>query len=484
VFIIIPTRILTFAGGLFFLIALIYSLANAVTLFGSAWRTISTLAAAFSFVLIVVHWVCFHMSRKIFLTVFLSLGFSIRIVWILWNPAPPASDFLFMYNAALNAVSGDFSFAQSAYYTSFPYQLGFTMYEASIIRLFGNPLFVFKLLNVLFSMGTAIVIYYCASRTFHENCGRISTLIYIFYVPNIIMCSVLTNQHLSTFLFLLGFLLLKRWDSNVHWLLAGLLLGLGNLMRPIGIVYLAAIVLFFLLEQWWQQQASSKRQRGIAATKLAGVIAVFYLVQSLASVSLISAGVTQNSLSGGDRYWKFMVGLNAGTNGSWSLDDARYANQYPFGEARDHAELTRIKERLENKPKVAALMGRKLVLMWGSADSSAFWSLQGTDRGDWERLLNKWERTLYVLMCAFGLAAMMALWRSGQHRDHLLYLILLLLYAAVHLLIENQTRYRLDLIPGLILLQSYGVYHGYVWVRKLQFPLASTPKASTGKFDV
>lgn len=47
-----------------------------------------------------------------------------------------------MYNSAIQATKGDFSFAQDDYYTSWVYQLGFTMYQAFIIKLFGEGPFL------------------------------------------------------------------------------------------------------------------------------------------------------------------------------------------------------------------------------------------------------------------------------------------------------------------------------------------------------
>ncbi|MGO4107850.1 glycosyltransferase family 39 protein [Paenibacillus sp. YAF4_2] len=461
------TRILSAAGGLFFLTILVSSLANTMSIYASVWKMLTALAVTFIVVIFVIYWATQRLSGKMFLIVFLTLGLACRVGWILWNPALPESDFLFMYNAAQEAASGNFAYSDSPYYISFPYQHGFTMYEAAVIRLFGNHLIVLKLFNVLFSIGTAVILYFSAKKVFNnENYGRITALIYLFYIPNIIMCSVLTNQHISVFLFLLGcLLLLKGKDSFIYWLLAGLAIGLGNLMRPIGIVYLAGAALFVLPMLWQLWRGSAKRQAGVMAGKLAGVIIVYYLVQLLASASLISSGVTQHSLFEGEKYWKFMVGLNAETNGSWNKDDANYVNQYPYGEERYQAELIKIKERLEDKSEVAALLGRKLSIMWGSSDSAAYWSLRGLDNWELEQKLQRWEGPMYVLMCASGVISMIALWRSGKGEKALLYLGLLLLYIGAHLLVENQPRYRLDLIPVLILLQSYGAYQVFSWLR-------------------
>ncbi|MCK9860925.1 glycosyltransferase family 39 protein [Paenibacillus sp. ATY16] len=460
------TRILSVAGGLFFATIFAASFANSWSFYDSVLKMIAAFIAAAVVTLLVIHWAITGLSRKAFLVVFLFLGFVCRVIWIVWNPALPESDFLFMYNAAQAAASGDFAFSDSSYYISFPYQLGFTMYEAGVIKLFGDHLILFKILNVLFSMGTAIVLYLSASKVFHESCGRIAALVYLFYIPNILMCSVLTNQHISVFLFIGGcFLLLKGRDRVIYWVLAGLAIGLGHLMRPIGSVYLAGVILFVLLIIWQQWRGSIKRQAASTAGKLGALIAVYYLVQLLANISLTSSHVTEHSLFGGEKYWKFMVGLNAQTNGSWNKEDADYTNQYSFGEERHQAELVIIKERLENKSELIALFGRKLVHMWGSSDSSPYWSLRGLDKWKLETSLHQWERPLYVLMSAFGIVSMVALWRTGKGHEALFYLILLLLYIGAHLLVEIQSRYRLDFIPILILLQSYGAYQVYRWVQ-------------------
>ncbi|MFC5469155.1 glycosyltransferase family 39 protein [Cohnella suwonensis] len=463
---ILPIRLLSAAGVFFFATTLVSSFASAASRFGSVWKPIVALMAACA-MLYLVYRASKRLSATTFLIVFLSAGFAVRMAWVLWNPATPQSDFLFMYNAAQAAASGDYSFGSSAYYSSFPYQFGFTMYEAAVIKLFGDySLLALKFLNVLYGIGIAAVLYAAASKTFNESCGRIAALFYLFYLPNILMSSVLTNQHLSTLLFLLGCLLLLRGPDSTtsRSLLAGLLIGLSQLVRPIGIIYLAGIVLFMLPGLGRKFRVSPRGTEAIAASaRLVGVFVVFYAVQFLASTTLMSTGVSQSPLSGGDRYWKFMVGLNAETNGVWNADDARYANGFPFGEERHRAELKRIKERLADKPEVAALMGRKLVLMWGSADSSAYWSLQGLNEWRLERMLSKWEGPMYILVNAFGLVALIALWRTRRYPASSLYLLLLLLYAGAHLLIEIQTRYRLDLLPVAIVLQSYGAYLACEW---------------------
>lgn len=478
-------RLFLTVGSLFMAVTFISAFAFQVDAYGSF---IQALASTFSCALIAVlaaYVLNRRLNRKLYLVLLVVVGLAARLIWILYNDAPPSSDFLFLYDAAREAASGRFGFTDSAYYVSFPYQLGFTMYEAGLIHLFGSSTIVLKVIGALFNLGTAIILYFTGARLFNETCGRIASSFYAFYLPNILMCSVLTNQHISIFLFFLGVsLLLKRRGALLPWLLAGLVFGFGNLMRPIGIIFLAGVVLFALLEVWKKLREGRRRKAWRQAGMLLAMIGIYAAVQWSANASLQSAGVTQHVLSGGDKYWKFMVGLNAKTDGSWNAEDAKYANGFAFGDERHAAELERIKDRLADKSEVAALMGRKLVLMWGAPDSSAYWSLQGTGRWQLERSLGMAERPQYVILCGFALFAMIALWRAGMYRGPLLYILLLLIYAGAHLVIEIQTRYRLDLLPAVVLLMSYGVWQTYSSIQKAAASLGERTKDTTGGLGV
>nr|WP_240522378.1 MULTISPECIES: hypothetical protein [Bacillus cereus group] len=136
-----------------------------------------------------------------FLLILIVTAFAIRLLWIIFEKTVPISDFSVMYESAQQAVKGNFAFITDEYYMSWTYQLGFTYYEAILIKIFGNHLFILKLFNIFWSVGTAVIIYFMGKTIFNEYSARTAAIFYAFYIPNIIYSSVLTNQYISTFFF-------------------------------------------------------------------------------------------------------------------------------------------------------------------------------------------------------------------------------------------------------------------------------------------
>ncbi|EEL79284.1 Integral membrane protein [Bacillus cereus AH1271] len=410
-----------------------------------------------------------YMSKLIFTIALIILAFSIRFIWFLNIQTPIESDFAMMYNGAVQATKGDFSFAQSIYYTSWVYQLGFTMYQALIINLFGEGTFFLKFLNVLYCTGTTLLVYKITSHIFNEWTGRVAGLIYALYIPSIVLSSVLTNQHLATFLFYLGFYLLitKGLSHKYMWIFIGISLSLGDIMRPLGGIILIAVTIYFFLHG---MLGKSKRDIFTSIKKLCGIFIVFYLVHYIISYSFISAGITQYPLSNRDPLWKFTVGLNHETKGGYSTADAEYMMSFEIGEERKAAEKKLIQERLADPQKVLSLFGDKFTLMWADYDSAPSWSLLTLGNTDNNMItlqndLMKYEKYMYMTAMLFGTLALLYLILTKQNNtNYTIFLLLIIGYVTVHFLIEYQTRYRYFIIPSFTIIQSYGLYLCYRFI--------------------
>lgn len=444
-------------GCMFFGWTLYSAYENTIDHFTGGWHAAALTAAGAAGAALIV-WLSRFVSAFWYGALLVLLIVGLRLIWVLTADTQPVSDFLDMHAGALSAAAGDFSFGRNDYFSRWTYQLGFTLFQALVIKSFGPSLLVLQLFNMLFQTVTALLLYRTAAIAFNETSGRAAALLYAVYVPNIIMCSVLTNQHISVFFFFAGLYVFIRYgpEGKQSWWLAGLCLGIGNLMRPMGSFFIVGLVAYAILFKL----IPSIRNKGWPrlALRVLGLLAVYTVLQQGASYALQQTGVSPYPLSSQEPYWKFMVGLNPDTKGAWSSEDTEYVLRFPIGEERNRAELELFRERLEDKRQLADLFAHKAKTMWGAEDTAPYWSMPDQDRPGLQRKLIQIERIQYVTLAMFGLLAAAAAAVRGVSGEAALFMLLLLGYAALHLVIEIQTRYRFDILPCMFILAGYGVY--------------------------
>ncbi len=172
----------------------------------------------------------------------LILSFMLRLIFILLVQTKIKSDFAIMYNASKEVTNGNLSIFNKLYFQNWAYQTPFVLYQALILKLSGS-VFVLKLLNICFMTGTNLMIYLIVRKMVSERSAAVVALLYAVYPAPILLSSVLTNQHISTFLIYLGIYILMRKSNVKNLIIAGTCFGVGNLMRPDGIIVISAIVI-------------------------------------------------------------------------------------------------------------------------------------------------------------------------------------------------------------------------------------------------
>ncbi|MBA2175323.1 glycosyltransferase family 39 protein [Halobacillus locisalis] len=411
------------------------------------------------------------LSTRVFIISLLGVSFLVRILWVLYVPAQPVSDFYILHRASMSASEGNFAFMESDYFQRWVYQLGFVMYQAFLLFIFGDQLFPLQLINILLSCATVFIVYKIGVQLFNERVGRLSGIVYTFYLPTIIMTSLLTNQILATFLFYLGaYLLVRHFEKSTWvWAVIGVLFAFGHIIRPLGPFVLLATGLFIFVVFMLGKRL---REALFSAGKLAGVIATYSLVLFIVSQSLMLSGVSDYPLENRDPLWKFVIGLNHETSGTYSDSDLKLLNQYE-GEERVEKERELIEERLEDPSRLVELFRDKFEMMWANLDASVIWGYGDRNENVKERLFQL-EKAMYFPLFLYGglgiLGLFVVLKRNAQDPKQLaLFFVLFIIgYAMIHLLIEIQTRYRFVLMPSLIVIQSYGVYMLYEGINKLK----------------
>lgn len=421
-------------------------------------------------VIFVFSYLIFKIRRRwLFIIGLAVLSVVLRLFWIFNVDTQPVSDFSLLNKAANLIVEGQNSQLKAMdYFKIWVYQLGFSVYCAVLYLVFGSNILVVKVFNVIMSLGITILIYFITAKIFNEKAARISSFLYAIYIQSIIFNSMLTNQVVSAFFIYLGILIIAYKRGWPYYLLSGISMAIGHIMRPEGSFALYIIAFALILCNILNE---SKRElfsgRGILKSsdtisllsRVAVFVLSFNLIIQLFSFSLKAADITDYNFGNRNVYWKFVLGLNSSTNGGYSNEDVKILNTYPVGEELYRAEKQVIRERLSNKRELIYLMVRKFNIMWTHKDSTIQFISPGTQLT--EKQMNYiigFEKIQYTLMLFF--VCLTAFLSIKSKRDDLNLFVIMMLIAVnfgIYLFIEIQTRYRYFIIPAFFILSGYSL---------------------------
>jgi hypothetical protein len=405
------------------------------------------------------------LSRHQYIFLLMLGALVVRIIWIIYIKTEPISDFYLMYNGALSIARGDYSFSKSSYFTTWVYQLGYTVYQGLITTISGEGTFLIKLLNCIYSAGTALIIYLITAKCFNEFSGRAAGILYAFNIPSIALCSVLSNQHIATFLFCLGLYLLIigiHENKYVYWIV-GFILSMGNIMRPLGIFVLAAITVSMIIKYGLLMDFKNKVKRFII--DYGKIIISYFVTFYLVSYLIIGFGITEYPLYNRNPLLKFVLGLNYETTGIYSQKDIEYLDSFPQMEEKKREEKKMIHERISDRQKLIELFNQKYEIMWGDIDSSVYWSFNNLDMESLQKKAEKYERIQYTVIILFILVSLgYLIVKHNTVKDipkYMVFILLIVGYIFIHQLIEIQTRYRHFILPSFQICAGYGIYVAY-----------------------
>lgn len=394
------------------------------------------------------------------------LRFLLAMAVILLVGAQPVQDFNTMYTAAQEMARGGRSYLDNVYFYNWAYQTGFVFYESLLLRLFGPGQLSLQVMNALWLGGIGALVYRIALRLMPRRAAVGVSVLYAVYPAPYFLAAVLTNQHIAAFFFYLAVWLLVRREE-LSWqrgLLVGAVIALGNVMRPIGIILVLAVLCWRLVRLLL---AGKKGRTGREAAAMAATVLGYALVFSLASQLMVWSGLNPEGLSNNQPMWKFVLGFNQESNGTWNREDYENYLSLPAQQA-DEAMREVVRERLlEAKPAdLAALAVRKSAVMWGENEYMywGFGHLDGQKKigpltvDQYTQVLAQGDKGVYLAAFALALAgAVRLLFRGTGGRGGLLLSFLLCGYYAVHLIVEVQSRYRYFLMPTVFLLAGVGL---------------------------
>ncbi|MDR3314333.1 MAG: glycosyltransferase family 39 protein, partial [Oscillospiraceae bacterium] len=120
-------------------------------------------------------------------------------------------------------------------------------FESLLVRVFGAHFTAAKILNICLMNLINWQIYRLACRKMDAAAARFTYVLAAFFLAWFLSAPQLSNQHMATVLLLAAFALheTKKWYFAA---LAGVIVALLNVLRPMGIICVLAILVSLLLE--------------------------------------------------------------------------------------------------------------------------------------------------------------------------------------------------------------------------------------------
>lgn len=369
----------------------------------------------------------------------IGLALVLRIISAFFWKIEPESDFKITYELA--KMLSDTSVWQwgetldnygTIYNDIWSAHMPFIVYQSFLLRI-SDSVFTLKIANALFSWISCILCGEIVRKLGTDKgcraavCACAINPTAIFFVP------VLTNQHISQFLFVLAIWIFfcTRLNICIRVWLSGMCIGLSHLMRPEMQVVIIAVTAFVIL------CCFKEKTQGKYLCVYAVGIAAFLTVMISANTMLVSSHIVHRNIYSGNLNYKIMVGLNPETNGAWNEADS-----YLIGDDLRINNL--IGERLKN-PKLPVMMFGKASYQLGTYVYS--WSFGENNYFVSQNVMRRGAAALMMFVCIMSAVKMLR-----KRRYELIWLYLTLAgYAVAYSLMEVQGRYSYVFIPMLII---------------------------------
>ena len=374
-------------------------------------------------------------------TLFLFLlSLIIRLISIFVFKVEIADDFKTMYEASLSLLKGNIDFMNGFYFKTYPFQLGLTLYQAVLLKVFNNVI-ILKVFNSIYTSLCVLFIYLISRKLFKEKTARVISLGYLFFLYPLYLNSVLTNQHIPALLMLICIYLVVSKEENYKYsIIIGLLMGIANFFRSESIIFIMGIVIYYLVF------INKKNYKNKIINSLC-VIGVYLLITFSTSQILLHSPLFKNNNSEDKNVtvWKFYCGLNDKYNGIYNEEDQ---NIYFSSDNEKELLIDRVKSDYKKFP---VLFLKKEVILWTQTNYDI-------------RLTNKWNYDIIFFINQGILNIVMVLFvislypKKDREDDKILFLKLLIgLYYGIYLFIEISPRYAYNLDMIVFILLGIGI---------------------------
>ncbi len=404
------------------------------------------------------------------------LAFIVRFVYLnqlMSSPDfdRPQADALWHHTWAKEISSGDW-IGKEVFFKAplYPYFLG-TLYA-----IFGDNFYLPRLIQIIMGSLSCVLIFFLAGRAFNRTVGIIASIVACLYAPFIHFDAELELPVLEVLLDLLLFLSLlvaghklkKRW-----WLLAGALLGLSAITRPNILVFVPFVLLWMYLLFW------KENKNKVFMWVLSYLLGAILIISTVTVRNwLVEKDFVPISSQGGIN---FFIGNNKLSDGKTAF---AYPGMAPYQGYKDNIWITSVKLAEKNlgrklKPSQISnfwlgqsldfikgyplgylkLLGKKFYFFWNSYEIESNKDLYFYSR--WSSILRLLLKD-WAVRFPFGiigpLSILGVILSVRFWRKHFLMYAFVASYMFSVVLFFVTSRFRLPVIPFLIIFGSYCVY--------------------------
>lgn len=409
-------------------------------------------------------------KKEFFLLMFLFIfAFVLRLIYLFEIKENPhfftlTMDPLYHDVWAKSIANGDILGSRIFFRAPFyPYFL------ALVYKIFGHNYFIPRLIQHLIGATSCVLVYFLAKKLFNKTVAIISFLFAACYGMLIYFESELLLDSFLVFfnILLILFLLKTKEDPQLgRWLVCGLILGLSAITRPNILFFVPFIWLWIYLS--FRNQINLRRITLFSAVFLLGAIILIFPI-TLRN-ALIGKDLVLISSQGGANFY---IGNNENSDGmsaifyksDWEYRDFQYVAQKEMGRALKPSEISRFyyKKGIDfilKKPKASIkLLLKKLYLFWNKFEISNNQNIY---------FFRRYSLLIRILPFGFwfigplsltGIALSLKEKRKIRRMpDIFLPLFFVLSYMVTVVLFFVTARFRLPVIPFLIIFSSFAIY--------------------------
>lgn len=401
------------------------------------------------------------------------LAVALRMAMSLILSTDLTSDTLDTHLFALDILSGNIT-ANTGKYTYIPAatylnMMGVTL--AGLYALFGASVRTAKFFMVVVAGITSGMVYKVGKDVSQDHrVGLAAAILFAVWPSLVCYTGIPTAEHIAIFLLTLISLLwlsfsrskkIERWGwSILIYAILGILVGLIDWYRPVGVVVLLAVVLAYVFSR-------EQRPKLLLFAVQIAILCVCYFLMSGLSLTITEKMHSKDLPSSGQRLGEtLLIGMDVKHNGAHNWEDhgiinAAYDRFYGNYNTANRYLLDLAFERMsQNRSQLPGLLQVKFERVWKNDDQQFYFSLVGSDDQELVADLKILNQLLLVLIT--GLVIIYtghSLIKPPLKQVFMMQLFILGL-ALLLLVTEAQTRYRTVLIPYLVILAAMGMKDG------------------------